>query len=144
MDWWIFLCTVHITLELILFLWYKIEQDLWKDAYMIKALPNFPLSPNTGRRWFRSGRTNCEVFNSGNQNYFGVLRCTHYHIDRFLHIKIITPNLTCVYSMSVSEDNKVKRKIWQNIRVGFHRMNWYQNCSDLLWEKIVLVIEKNF
>ena len=28
---------------------------------------------------------------------------------------------------------------------AFHRMVFcYQNCSDLLWEKIVLVIEKNF
>ena len=35
-------------------------------------------------------------------------------------------------------------QIFSLLQIGMKMVFCYQNCSDLLWEKIVLVIEKNF
>ena len=37
----------------------------------------------------------------------------------------------------------IKEKLWQSTKLP-EMVFCYQNCSDLLWEKIVLVIDKNF
>ena len=51
-------------------------------------------------------------------------------------------HLTAIYSMHICWPVLSQRV--NNSKVIIEMVFFYQNCSDLLWEKIVLVMEKNF
>ena len=67
-------------------------------------------------------------------------RVTTLFLSRYNHVRRITYKVINLHSLGRLLNTRVRSKKFVQVGMVF----CYQNCSDLLREKIVLVIEKNF
>ena len=94
------------------------------------------------RRWLRnSWKKSQNSRNSDRKNRWLHLKSGKWAKEFPMHIRASKPSLPLYSFMLSCKVNQFPSSITE-------KKEWYvfcyQNCSDLLWEKIVLVIEKNF